>query len=643
MKQGPKIRFSATTINQAAAVVQAPLLSWDVTASVNGEPAYRVDLSQFAEGTNSKSPPLVHHALARRRVYKPGRAGYSNVAAHPDLTRALAPCIRAWSSSVSRRTVNEVLSQLKHLFNFLATAESIASVSPSDRDTSRWQLADMSPELFHQFAEYLRRLDLSSSRMSGIYSGARSIVERAAGIEYLPSSPFSTLPDGEGAPQYSYKQMKALLDIAKTTIRDFKRVRKELLLRGERSDDIREFVGERLQNGAVQFNGAPNELPSYIGHDVFPSLRVASSFVLLALLRSGANLQPILDLAPGDWSQPNPFSPKYRTVVMVKNRRGNVTEAKIIKIPTQKRPQFYLYRALRYYELLVAPLRKAITAFRSEHADSPVQRKRYMATLDARFWLHLNNNLETTQLGENAAIRGINMLIAEACGRSPGTYGCLLNAEGQPIRFSSKAIRDGWFEFVLRNSRYNLAAGQIALSHSTDSPSIRHYIRHKWARQFADREMRRFHSAAIAVLDEKAVEFTPQAIRVTLDGGDVLALSRENRARYGAYCRDPLDPPADIYSPQHDGDLCPAISCDDCPYANYFVSSLPELLAEIEMLERRGNEMPTYLWEGSTDWERLGRLEELLSRFPATAVAAAGDEAKEIHVPDIRFQIKGTL
>lgn len=641
MKQASQTRFNAATINQAAPVIQAPLLSWDVAASAGGEPGYRVDLSQFAEGINPNSPPLVHHALARRRIYRPGRPGYLNVAAHPALIRALAPSLRIWSASVSRRTVNENLSQLKHLFNFLATAADILEVAPSNQSTRIWQLTDMSPELFNQFAEYLRRLNLSSSRMSSIYVSTRLIVESAAGMDYLPSSPFSTLPDGEGSPQYSYQQMKALLDIAKNIIRNFKQTRKDFLTR-DRNGETRQFIRERLQNGAIRFNERPDTVPRYASHEVFPCLRVASAFVLLSLLRSGANLQPVLDLTPRDWNQPNPFSSKYRTVVMTKNRRGHTKNEKIVRIPTLKRPQFYLYRALRYYELLIAPLKAAITARKEAYADSSVQRERYVATLDGRFWLHINNNLETTQLNENAAIRGINMLIAEACVRSPESYACLLTSEGEPIRFSSKAIRDGWFEFVLRNSKYNLAAGQIALSHSTDSPSIRHYTRHRWARQFTDRQMRRFHSAAIAVLDETAVEFSPQAIRVTLDGGDILALDRKNRARYGAYCRDPLDPPADIYKPQHEEDSCPAISCDDCPYANYFTSSLPELMAEIEMLELRSAEIPTYVWEGSEDWERLGRLNDLLSRFPTTAVEAAKEEVSLNSVPNIRFRIQKT-
>ncbi len=635
MKQKDKPRFDAVVINRAADLPETPLLTWEVMEAGEGGSTFCVDLSQFFEGTHRGSPPLVGHAMARRSNYKPGRGGYSTVAGHPELARALASDIHVWSMTVGWRTVNETLSELKHLFNFLAAAETVGLVARTDK---AWTLADMSSDLFLQFAEYLRRQGLGGARMSSVYNVARFFVERAIGHEFLPSSPFSTIPDGEDVPQYSYNQMRALLNVAKNTIRDFKRTRRNLLRR-ERDSVARAFIRGRLAAGGMQFSRAPEGVPAHIGHQVFPSIRVASAFVLLALLRSGANLQPILDLIPSSWNQPNPFSPKYRTVVMRKNRSGKPAVAKIIKIPTQKRPEYYLYRSLRYYELLVSPLRQAIRDRKYTKENSDVPRKRYLGAIQGHFWLFVNSTLESTRLEANAATRGINLLISEACARDPAIYACLLDGDRRPIRFSSKAIRDGWFQFVLRNSQYNLIAGQIALSHSQDSPSIRHYIRHRWARQFANREMRRFHSAAIAVLEEKAVAFGPKAIRVTLDNGDVLSLARENQTRYGAYCRDPLKPPSNIYRPTHDGDICPAISCDDCPYANYFTSSLPDLIAEIEALQQRSDEMPPYIWDGSPDWERLGRLKELLSRFPEATVLKACEEARAITVPDVRFRI----
>jgi hypothetical protein len=62
-------------------------------------------------------------------------------------------------------------------------------------------------------------------------------------------------------------------------------------------------------------------------------------------------------------------------------------------------------------------------------------------------------------------------------------------------------------------------------------------------------------------------------------------------------------------------------------------------MAEINTLKRHSEEMPPYVWDGSEDWERLGRLEEILCRFPPEAVAAAKDQADNLRLPDLRFRI----
>lgn len=636
-----KARFNAAAINVAAPVIEAPLISWDVAASSGDELPFRVDLSQFAEGTHAGSPQLVKQGVVRPLPYNGARKGYLTVAAHPELIRSLAPTIRTWSCRSAPRTVNESLSQLKHLFNFLKVADEILGNEQSFVENRQWRLADIDRDVFHYFSEYLRRLSLSSSRMSSIYNTCRLFIEDATGRQYLPQNPFSREGDGENSPQYTYTQLKALLNIAKTTIRSFKKSRKEALL-GVDHVDFRRFIHIRATS-SLQFDSVSEGFPGRPAHKIFPCLRVVSAFVLLALLRSGANLQPVLSLRPKAWNQPNPFSPRHRTVVMSKNRRGRSNSPILVKIPSLIRPQFYLYKALRYYELLVSPLRYQIKSRLDDLKNSRVRHQRYVTSLRDDFWLFLNNNLELTALRENSAIRGINLIISDAVAQSPDRFACLLDQEGKPIRFSSKAIRDGWFEFVLRNSRYNLVAGQIALSHSIDSPSIQDYIKHRWARNFTNDQIRKFQSAAIAVLDEDKVEFSPSAIRVVLQGEDVTKLQNQNRGRYGAYCLDPETPPAHIYQPTNPGEVCPATSCDDCPYAHYFRSSLPELIAEIEALRRRSQEIPLYVWEGSSDYDRLARLEELLARFPSDAIAAARAVAYEIHVPEaFRFFIGHT-
>jgi hypothetical protein len=527
--QPPKVRFDAAAINHSAPIIDAPLLSWTVARPADGGMAFRVDLSQFAEGTNAQSPEVVKKLMAKReKLHVPKNKGYLSVAGHPDMIRALAPALRKWSYTVAFRTISESLSQLKHFFNFLKVADEIAGTTWAGHKPQQWQLTDISPELFQQFADYLRRLGVSSARMGTVYDSARKVIESASGYHYLPSNPFSKIGDGDGIPQYSHDQLKALLHIAKDTIRQFKQMR-QTVLHGDGARLLRMYIKERLI-GNLAFDGPPAGLPKRIVHNVFPGIRVTSAFVLLALLRSGANLQPVLDLSPRNWHWPNPFSPRYRTVVMTKNRRGNRQDPILVKIPTLKRPQFYLYRALRYYELLVVPLRNQIETRGAELSESQLQRQRVAAaSFGNRFWLYINNNGELTELAENAATRGISQLIAEAYKRAPARYACLLDGNGEPIRFSSKAIRDGWFEFVLRNSRFNLVAGQIALSHSTDSPSIRHYIRHRWAKQFAEREMRRFQSAAVAVVAAKA-PFGPKAISFSLSGGDIITYARKTEA-----------------------------------------------------------------------------------------------------------------
>jgi len=638
MTVSPKTRFNAAAINEAAPIIEAPLISWDVAGSSSDELPFRVDLNQFAEGTHAGSPQLVKQGVVRPLPYNGARKGYLTVAGHPELIRSLAPTIRTWSYRSAPRTVNESLSQLKHLFNFLEAADDILGNKRDGAENRRWQLADIDRDVFHYFSEYLRRLSLSSSRMTSIYNTCRLFIEDATGHQYLPQNPFSSEGDGENSPQYTHAQLKALLDIAKTTIRSFKKSRKEMLL-GVDNTNFRRFIHSRAA-GSLQFDSVSEGFPGRPAHKIFPCLRVVSAFVLLALLRSGANLQPVLSLKPKAWNQPNPFSPRHRTVVMSKNRRGRSNGPISVKIPSLIRPQFYLYKALRYYELLVTPLRYQIKTRFDDLNSSRVRHQRYVTSLRDDFWLFLNHNLELTALRENSAIRGINLIISEAIVRSPERFACLLDQKGKPIRFSSKAIRDGWFEFVLRNSRYNLVAGQVALSHSIDSPSIQDYIRHRWARKFTNDQIRKFHSAAIAVLDEDKVQFSPSAIRVVLQGENVTELQSRNRGRYGAYCLDPEAPPPHIYQPTDPGGVCPAASCDDCPYAHYFSSSLPDLIAEIEALRRRSRELPLYVWEGSSDCDRLARLEELLARFPSDTIAAARVVANEIHVPEaFRFFI----
>lgn len=628
-------------------VVASPLgrdahpISWTVFPS-NGlaADAYKVDLYQLAHGYD-KAHPLVGvlHPTKRTNSESNDTRRYSLA----PLVQALVPVLLVRLRGMYPRTAQEFLTCLRWLFRFID-----ATATSSDRGgTIELSIMpiDLKQSVALDFIDWMRQQELTSSRLSSIYAAAKSTIESHLGQSIWPVDPFqraSTTTDTRDT-EYTEEQYRSLTAMCRDVLLEFRSKRNAYLRtakRGRSQDPTGQLAGNEVRDSergayaafrrlvevkeAVR-QGTPFIARSKFPPQVLPTLRMASAGFLLVMLRTGANEQPCLDFRPGRWRSANPFLASHRNLVTHKNRAGSrarrgQTEPKRVIYPAQAKPTFHAVRVMRYHELASAPLRAHCAARRRLQKVSPHELA-LTEKIETRFWLYRGEKVPRVLCLEPYIVAvAINRLIKEFSLKYPA-----LTTPSGPLRYSARAIRNSYFAFAVKKAAFQMDVASQELSHTPDSPALINYLSTNWARAHAKAEHRSFTSAVFSIVNEGGA-INPDAVRQKLEM-DSDAPSRsctENSisstpptpVHHGFLCKDPSNPPPDIYEPKSTEDCCPAEACHDCPWAQCFESSLPELARDIADLERQCADTPLLTWEGSDSQEKLKYLLEVFSRFP---------------------------
>lgn len=631
-------------------------LSWQVG---EGPEAFVVNLSSFLPQNDMPIPSVA-------RAYKLDSGPENRVARNirtprPALISELAPSIRSWSEGRRYRTVLEGLSQLRWLFYFLDETEALHPSLPTDLTVN-----DLSTHVAVEFSDWLRmQKSISSCRMDSVYSTVSAQLALHRSQRKWPPSPFSKSKRPgealENTPAYSQSQYVALLQMAKLVIRTFMKSRTEArhIFREVEKEDpgrrpayqaqnrkrwkyqLRNSIAEArdsLARGVAPRSAANNSWSRFC---IVPNGEFVSAIFLLAMIRTGVNEQPLLDLVPGKglrpgpWLKQNPFNEAYRTVLAWKNRSGNRRTQKRIPLGVRAKPTFYPVKLLRYQELLGRWCRSVIDVSTGSNVSSKPFKLAAQRYRDS-FWIHFDHGKWRALTGHSTH-RQINSLIARYAADFPD----LLDGTGAPIRYSAKAIRDAYLEFVAKTSGFSIPTAQMELAHSPHSGSILHYLSKSWARTYANNAIRELHSATNAILQDPSAKISPEEIRRHLGKtGEDSEQKSAIRVRNGFYCSDPSHPPKHIHIIANEGDVCPAANCHDCAHARCFVSSLPELAHEILNLRERRDQLSLHLWRGSDADTRLRLLEEILDRFPEAQRLTAFIDARSIDIPLLEYSPK---
>lgn len=605
-----------------------------------------------------------HIPLARLATRQGGNIiplGRSIQRARPGLINDFAPALKEWSKGRRVRPAFEHLNKIKWLFYFLDENNEIHP------DLAKIDNAkDIKEEVGILFSDWLRRQPgLGSTRMNSIYSAVNLQITITTGSRQWRPSPFKTNTDATTQTQnYTQKQFIALLRMAKREISSFRAnrartikifkeikqldpvggrpayreptpVRWKFQVRNAVDKDKDNLIrGANLQTRVTQRDLA-----------IIPTVEYVSSAVLLIMLRTGVNEQPLIEiqpdgagLKPGSWLQPNPFGQQYRTLVLWKNRSGKRDPGKKLRITiaTNSKPTFYPIKLLRYQELLGKWCRENIDIALNNNES----RRFSLAAKKARksFWIYWG---EAKWLGLNAShLRGtINTMIGKHAKQDPN----LLNEDGQPITYSARAIRNAYLAFVAKLSGFSIPTMQQEATHSPDSASIQHYLKAHWAKTYRDDAIRKYQSAATAILDSSGHSLSPtKLIRAltTLNRDENVNNSESlTKVQAGLQCINPKSPPIQIYKIKGETDECPAANCHDCPSARCFVSSLPELALEILSYRRKRDTVSAHLWNGSDADVKLKKLEELFSRFNVNDQTKAIAEASKQDVPALTYSV----
>jgi hypothetical protein len=633
-------------------------LIWVVRDKESSDDGYRVDLRSFLPRVNGIYIPLSSKIdkLSEGSIKSAGSINRVKEIKieRLRLLRELAPSIEAFTQRHGGRTAYEHLSTFRWFFVFLDEIASLLPKLPPDL-----RVVDLDERVGIEFADWLRvQKGIGAIRMASIYSAASSFVARASGKPAWRPCPFTKDASGDTALAYTEAQFTALLRLAKSVItkfmakrRSYRLVQREI----DRIDPSRKIIAYRaptperwkyqMRNRVIRARRAllagkkpTSTETSWNSHCIAPSPEFVAAVFLLCMIRTGVNEQPLLDIKMGAWLTDSPFGARYRTITLWKNRTGSQGKKKKKRIPLTVpwKPTFYPAKLLRYQELLGNWCRKVISS-RKRHGAAAMHNNVTTRRAAGQFWIYWTEQGHWSYLNGTSTHRLINKLIEDHAAQ----WQALRGRDGEPLRYSAKALRDAYLEFSIKTSGFSIPLGQQELAHSKDSSSIHGYLSKPWARTYAHAGMRRLHTASIAILSSTDQSLSPSTLREILQpdrnpdtpAGQASGLVK---VQNGFWCKDSKNPPPEIYQPK-DGEDCPAEHCHDCYLARCFKSSLPELAREILNLRSRRDQISLHLWQGSEGDEKLQKLEDMTSRFNAKDVAEAYSKAEWLDAQEFPY------
>lgn len=637
-------------VDRTAAV--GPDMSWEVfPPHEDATEAYRVDLGRLAHGAKHPQPVVAHLRQARTTRVIPMRRVVSNA----EMTRFLAPAIKKWSLDKSKRTAAECLSLLKYFYQFYGQLQSQVGIAPPP--VSEKPVEALGVAIGIAFADWLRRLKVSSSRRSACYAFSKQLLEEAVGHTIWRSNPFradarADAEADEAVSPLSTEQFRALLQMCRGVVDSFHADRRAAAGRirasPESSDPSRFSIQQTIKQGEVGLNADQAKHAALI----FGSEDFACASFVLSLIRLGCNEQPLLD-AKGAWHAPSPFDSSQRIVYLWKKRAASRRAHGDVKPPKPKkitltsavRPRHHPYRLMRNYQRLTRFLRPYLLNLAAHESDKG--RASHLNRLALRFWVFVSASGEIGCLDPTGLSRRMNDFLERHESAFPA-----LRSNGELPRYSSRTLRDAYLEFVQRFTRFDVEAGQIALSHSEGSNAIVNYLRKTWARKYVRDEHRLLQTEIVRQLSDPDWELSPMALRGAINGARgverdlrpplvVRPHLKAAQVRDGLFCVDQFHPPAHVHKPKREGEACPGDRClEDCEWARLYDASFPLMAQSILQLRLQRESGGMHLWEGSEAAKRLHLLEDLLARIPEAKRSAAMQTAATSSAPVLFFKVR---
>lgn len=374
-----------------------------------------------------------------------------------------------------------------------------------------------------------------------------------------------------------------------------------------------------------------------------PVLEDLVPFLMIVAIRTGWNLQVILDLDPTDWWSPHPTRKDAVVIHSSKERAGG----EIQKAFSFRDKSTFPFAIISYVIDMTAPLRRHASEeaarLRAEISQSPENRDLLLRLakledLERRVWLGMGRR--NRDLAPVHGLHDHNHELYHVASAIIEKHN-VRNVKGKLVRFATRDVRDTWVLFAYNVSGYNLIVAQLAAGHKRLGTILRYLNRRRVKRRTNEAmwELDRHLFAEIRVgrLDVRILRVLVEKGGISEEEAKNL-LSGKTLTPTGAFCSDPHQPPPEKDPDHRPGAPCGTLDCADCFRAYFFRDSLVPLAQQIIGLRTLRNSMPLIDWFESDFPDDLEFLEMVMGRYPQKQVDIAFEKASLHNVPLLHFR-----
>ena len=374
-----------------------------------------------------------------------------------------------------------------------------------------------------------------------------------------------------------------------------------------------------------------------------PVLEDLVPFLMIVAIRTGWNLQVILDLDPTDWWSPHPTRKDAVMIHSSKERAGG----EIIKAFSFRDKSTFPFAIISYVINMTEPLRRHAReearrlrteiSKNSENRDL-VLRLAKLEDLERRVWLAMGRR--DRDLAPVHGLHDHHHVIYSVASAIIDKHN-VRNMKAELVQFATRDIRDTWVLFAYNVSGYNLIVAQLAAGHKRLGTILRYLNR---------RRVKRRTNEAMWALDRhlfaeiRVGRLDVRILRILVEKGGISEeearnlLSGKTLTPTGAFCSDPHQPPPEKDPDHRTGAPCGTLECADCFRAYFFQDSLVPLAQQIIGLRSLRESMPLIDWFESDFPDDLEFHEMVMGRYPPKQVDAAFEQASLNNAPLLHFR-----